>query len=116
MNREQLIAAMKATAGAAPKKFEVEGWGTIYLKPLTVEQCDLQQQESEVEGKDRLRFARGIARLICDEHGALLFDPESAEDLELIAQQPWESLKKLIVKGDEENATSEQGSQAAKNA
>jgi len=116
MTRDDLIAAMKATASAPPKKFNVKGWGDIYLKPLTVEQCDLQQQETEVEGKDRLRFARGAARLICDKAGNLLFDPENAEDLELLAKQPWDLLKQVIARGADESATSETGSDSAKKA
>jgi hypothetical protein len=114
MNRSDLIEAMKATASAPPKKFNVKGWGDIFIKPLTVEQCDLQQQEPDTEGKDRLRFARGAARLICDEKGELLFDPENAEDLELLAKQPWELLRKVIARGGEENATSEAGSAEVK--
>jgi hypothetical protein len=115
MNRDALIAAMQATASAPPTKCDVDGWGTLYLKPLTVEQCDLQQQETEVEGKDRLRFARGAARLICDEQGKLLFDPENAEDLELLAKQPWAKLKQVITKGGDQAATTEAGSAEVKN-
>lgn len=114
MNRADLIAAMQATASAPPKKCTVEGWGTVYLKPLTVEQCDLQQQESETEGKDRLRIARGAARVICDKNGALLLDPENPEDLELLAKQPWQKLQELLSASGVDNATSEAGREAVK--
>jgi len=116
MNREDLIAAMKATAETPPRKIEVPGWGTVFVKALTVEQVDLQQQETVVDGKDRLRFARAAARLLCDEKGALLFDANDPEHLELLAKQPWESLKRVIAVGGDESATTEAGGEAAKKA
>lgn len=114
MNREELIAAMKATASQPPKKQEVAGWGTLYVKAMTVEQCDLQQQQPKAEGKDRFRFARACCRLICDESGVLLFDPDKQEDLELIAAQPWELLQQIINVGADEAATSAAGGEAVK--
>lgn len=118
MNKQELIAAMQATAAAAakPRKIQVPGWGDVYVKSLTVEEVDLQQQEPPVEGKDRLRFARGAARLLCDEHGQRLFDATDPDDLELLAKQPWESLKLVITEGSDESATSADGSEAAKKA
>lgn len=116
MKREELIKAMRATADKPPREVTVEGWGTFYVKELSVEQVDLQQQEPDVVGKDRLRFARGAARLICDEQGNLIFDPTNAEDVELLAKQPWHQLKKVIAIGGEENGTSEAGSAKAKKA
>jgi hypothetical protein len=118
MNREKLIAAMQATAEQPPRDVTIEGWGTLFVKELTVEQVDLQQQEPDesVDGKDRLRFARGAARLICDEKGELIFDATNKDHLELLAKQPWHRLKKVISVGGEENATSEKGSAAAKKA
>jgi hypothetical protein len=116
MNRDALIAAMHATAAAPPRKIPVPGWGDVYVKALTVEQVDLQQQEPAVEGKDRLRFARGAARMLCDENGVLLFDAENKDDLELLAKQPWESLKAIMVAGGDESATTEAGSETAKKA
>lgn len=94
MNREQLIAAMSGTPRL--KMFHVEGWGTLHIRPLTVAQVDLQQQESRKDGKDALRFARAAARMLCDEHGVLLFDEASEADLQLLASQPWESLRKVL--------------------
>jgi hypothetical protein len=111
-----LRAAMKATAVPKPKKLpEVPGWGTLYVKPLTVEEVDLQQQEIAVEGKDPLRFARGVARLLCDENGDTLFDPSNPDDLQLLAKQPWDMLQGVIAGGGVESATSEAGSAEVKN-
>jgi hypothetical protein len=116
MNRDALIAAMKATAATPPRKITVPGWGDVYVKALTVEQVDLQQQEPAVDGKDRFRFARGAARMLCDESGALLFDADKAEDLELLAAQPWDTLKAILVAGGDDSATTQAGAEAAKKA
>lgn len=115
--REELIAAMRATAGAPPKPVPVPGWGTIYVRSLTVEQVDLQQQEPKPEGDasgDRLRFAKAAARVMCDENGKLLFDVTNQEDLELLAAQPWESLSKIMNAGGDESATTQAGSEEVK--
>lgn len=113
MNRKELIAAMRATAGAPPKPCEVPGWGTVFVKPMTVEQVDLQQQEAKGEGPDRLRFARAAARIVCDEHGELLFDATSEDDLKLLAAQPWETLSKVL--GMKDHAITGEGQEEAKN-
>jgi hypothetical protein len=122
MNRADLIAAMQATAGQPPKKVEVAGWGTLYVRSLTVEQVDLQQQQNaeiarelqQSGGKDRLRFARGAARVMCDEAGKLFFDVDNPDDLELLAAQPWDMLQKVVQAANDENAVSEEGSAAVK--
>lgn len=88
------------------KPVEVPGWGTVYVRPLTVAQVDLQQQEAKREGADPLRFARAAARMLCDEHGVLLFDANSKEDLDLLAAQSWDQLRLLLeaeAGGDEKN-------------
>ncbi len=106
MNRDQLIAAMRGAPSL--KKVEVEGWGTLYVRPLTVEQVDMQQQEAREakDGKDPLRFARAAARMLCDATGQLLFDVNNAEDLKLIAAQPWDKVRAVLeadAGGDEKN-------------
>ncbi len=104
MKREELIAAMRGKP--VLKSVEIEGWGKVYLRPLTVAQIDLQQQEAKREGTDPHRFARAIARMLCDEDGALLFSETSEEDVALIAGQAWDKLRKVLEAevGDEKNA------------
>lgn len=104
MNREQLLAAMRGPVKLKP--VDVPGWGTVHIRPLTVAQVDLQQQEAKREGADPHRFARAAARMLCDEHGVLLFDATSKEDIELLAAQGWEQLRPLLeaeTGGDEKN-------------
>jgi hypothetical protein len=126
MNREQIIAAMQATS-VKPRPVHIEGWGTLYVKVMTVEQVDLQNQSKKLApnvsdaddgqpGKDRFRFARGAAQVLCDENGKLLFDAQNQQDLELIASQPWEKMQAILTDAGEDNATSEAGVAAVKKA
>lgn len=72
-----LRARILATANPKPVAVEVEAWGIVYVKPLTV--ADLDAAETEQDPK--LANARGLAKVLCDEEGVLLFDPNSADDL-----------------------------------
>jgi hypothetical protein len=104
MTREELIAAMQATAAQKPRAVEVKGWGTVYVRSPTVEEVDADvgaQGEDEDGAPDKRRIARGAARMICDEQGRRIFDPSNPADLDLLAKQPWPMLR-LITSADEE--------------
>lgn len=102
--RDELINLMQATANLAPVAVETKAWGTVYVKPPTVEEIDESNQadeekrkEEEAEGrKDKYRFARSAARVLCDEAGNRLFDPTAQADVELLARQPWALLQKVL--------------------
>lgn len=97
MNKKQLVEAMKKVveSSSKPKQVPVAGLGNVFVRPLTVEETEIQNQNSAdvLVGE---RFARGIARLICDEEGKRLFDPPTAEDVKLFASLPWESAQLLM--------------------
>lgn len=95
MDRAALIAAMQATAGGAPAPVEVAGWGTIYVRQLTV--AEVEEQAADTEAKeDKHRIARAAARVICGADGERLFDPRSEADVALIASQPWAMLRRVL--------------------
>lgn len=96
MNKEELIAAMRATAATPPVKVEVEGWGTLYVRPPTVAEVDVARTQQEVD--DGLQLARGACRVICDEHGARVFDPTNKEEVELLNSQPFDLVKRVLEK------------------
>lgn len=107
MKREALIAAIRAAAAPKPREVTVPGLGTVFVRPLTVEQVDLQQQakeDTDDDGKDRLRFARTFARTLCDAAGVLLFDPDNKEDVEMLAALPWGGMQEVLsaISGDSE--------------
>ncbi len=119
MTRDELIAAMQLTAAAAakPRAVKVPGWGQIHVRDVTVAEADEQAEEDDDagDGKDKCKLARGAARVICNEDGSLVFNPDLEEDVELIAQQPWALLKQVTDAAAVFNATSAEGSDAAKN-
>lgn len=101
MNRAELIAAMQATAAVEPRAVVTPKWGTVYVRDVTVAEIDAQTEDTSDE-KNKLRIARGAARVICDEAGVLLFDPDNADDVALLAKQPWKYLRLVLAEGDAE--------------
>ena len=103
MNRDELIAAMKADGADAPVKVEVRRWGTLYVRVPTVAEVEAAQKEDEdeaaQEGADIHVFARSAARLICDETGKRIFDPDNPNDIELLAARRWADLQQIITAG-----------------
>lgn len=100
MNRDELIAAMQSTAGEKPSPVEVKGWGTVYVRSLTVAEVE-EHAEDTKDKKDKNRIARAAARVICDESGKRLFDPDNESDVKLIASQRWSLLRKVLSATDE---------------
>jgi len=100
MTRDELIAAMRATAAPKPVSVTVPGWGTMYVKPPTVGEVDEASDAAEPEDGKKNRFARGAARLICDADGARVFDPLNVDDVLLLAAQPWSMLQRVMEAAD----------------
>lgn len=97
--REELLAAIRATAVQEPRAVVVPKWGTVYVRDITV--GEVEEQTADMEQKnDKMRIARGVARVLCDENGELLFDANDNEHVALLAKQPWKLLRKII---EEEN-------------
>jgi hypothetical protein len=95
MNREALVKAMQETAVQKPKPVETKRWGTVYLRTLTVGEIEDQVSDTD-DKKDKNRFARAAARILCDEKGERLFDPQSEKDVKLLASQPWALLRQVL--------------------
>lgn len=107
MTRDDLIAAMRATANATPATVEVEGWGVVYVRPPTVAEVDAARKQDEPD--DDKQFARGACRVICDKDGNRIFDPMNAEDVDLLAAQPWSMLTKVIAAAASADAKKKSG-------
>lgn len=101
MNREELIAKMQVTAAQKPTAVTVPGWGEVWVRALTVDEVEAQNEDTS-ENADRTRLARGAARLICDETGKRVFDPENPEDLKLISSQPWALMQQILAASDKQ--------------
>lgn len=107
MDRASLIAAMKAVAAEKPRAVTVPKWGTVYVRQLTVAEVDEQAADTK-DKDDKNRIARSACRVLCDESGVRVFDPDDANDVALLASQPWAMLRKVL-------ATSEGEPEPAKN-
>lgn len=115
MDRNELITALQQTATQKPKSVFVKGWGTVFIRALTVAEVNLQvelQQGEDVkvigeDGKevikriDKNRLARSAARVMCDEQGNRLLDPDNPEDVALLAKQPWAMLRRVLNASDD---------------
>lgn len=108
MNRDQIITAMQATAAQKPRAVTVNGWGEVFIRALTV--AEVEEQTNDVAEKkdadgnavvDKNRLARSAARLLCDADGQRLLDPENAEDVALLAKQPWKLLRQILAESDD---------------
>jgi hypothetical protein len=97
MDRKSLVKAMQETAAAAsaPRPLEVNGWGTVHVRAMLVSEVEAQASDT-ADGKDKNRFARAAARVLCDEKGVLIFDADKEEDVKLLASQPWKTLRKVL--------------------
>lgn len=104
MTRDELMAAMQATAAEKPRAVKVPKWGTVYVRPQTVSEVDaMTDQDDEVRSKQKL--ARSAACVICNEDGTRMFDPMNDEHVALLAKQPWPLLNKVL--GEASKATGE---------
>lgn len=112
MNKAELRAKILATSNPKPVAVEVPEWGDgIFVRPLLV-------GEVEALGADvdpKLRAARGVARMLCDENGELLFDPESTEDLFAINGLRASSLSRINAAMEKVNASTAEEAQGLGN-
>lgn len=110
-----LIELMQATASPAPVAVETKEWGTVYVRAVLA--CDLEDQSDDdaddSSGHSALvrNIVRGVARIVCDPSGKLLFDADNKEHFDLLSKQPWGLLQQLTDAGAKLNGTT-----SAKNA
>lgn len=95
MDRNALIAAMQATAAAPPAPVDVKGWGTVHIRAVMVSEVE-EQSADTADKQDKNKIARAACRVICDENGKRLLDPDNEEDVALVAKQPWPKLRKIL--------------------
>jgi hypothetical protein len=100
MDRAALIAVMTATAAEPPLPVDVPKWGRVYVKPITVAEVEDQAADTDPDKKNKRRMARAAARVICDEAGNRVFDPDDEEHVALLAKQPWSLLRVVLEASD----------------
>jgi hypothetical protein len=116
-DRAALLAAMQLTQAARPRPVTVPGWPTCYVRVLSADDIDAalaDRASDEAAGQpSKHRLAKAAARVLCDDTGALVFNPNSPEDLAFLGGQSWECLRVIVNAGDKHN---ELGEADAKNA
>lgn len=96
-----MLAALQATRVGAPTKITVLPWGDVWVRPTTVDDVEAQTDQGDAnQPMTKGRMARAAARVITDEHGTRLFDPNNAEHIALLGQQPWSLLRKVLEASD----------------
>lgn len=93
------LARLALTAAPVVRPVDVPGWGRVYVRALTVAEVDAASDDMRQEDKSR-RFARGAARVLCDEHGARLLNPADDTHIDLLARQPWSLLQMVLATAD----------------
>lgn len=89
MKRSDLLAAMTALVATAetPRPVHIKGLGDVHVREITIGEIDAQLADTS-DKKNQMRMARGATRLLCDERGERLLDPENDEDVALMARMP----------------------------
>lgn len=88
MNLEQLLAAMDGVAVEKPKgPVTIKGLGKVYIREITIGEMDAQIADDE-KGKNKTAIARGACRLLSDEDGNRLLDPENPDHVARMAKMP----------------------------
>jgi len=110
-------------AGKPPRKVDTKEWGTVYVRKVSFAEIEQQDNDSDevkaliaVVGQrlaaagvidpnkeSRIAGARGAARVICDESGNKEYDEYNADDVFLLATQPWELISSVLREKDEGN-------------
>jgi hypothetical protein len=91
MSKQALRDRILATASPKPVPVNIPEWGDVYVKPLLVGEIEAMSEDAD----PKLQTARGIARMLCDASGELLFDVNSATDLFAINRLPASSLNRI---------------------
>ena len=93
--------ALAAIASKAPRKVEIEGLDVpLFIKPVTLadyEFSDASDADTPEQKSQRLKTntAKALARLICDEKGVRVFDPDNPEDITFLQALPLETISAM---------------------
>lgn len=103
MTRDELIAAMRADGAEALVEVKIPRWGTLYVRPPLVDEIERQEEQAEAGDVPMGRvYAKAAARILCDEQGKRLFDPDSEDDIALLMRRREADLQKIMLAGRDE--------------
>lgn len=87
MNRDQLLAAMDTMAAAKPRPVHIRGLGDVHIREISIGEIDAQIADT-ADKKNKRGVARGACRLLADENGQMLLDPDNDADVTKMAKLP----------------------------
>lgn len=89
MKLEELLAKMDGLAAemGKPRAVNIPGIGDVHVREITIGEID-EQIEDTADEKNKRGVARGACRLLCDEQGNRLLDPENPQHVAKMAKLP----------------------------
>lgn len=105
MNLKELLAQMDAaiTEGRKAKDVTIRGLGKIYVRELTIGEVEDHIRDTETN-KGKRGLARGACRLLCDENGKRLLDPDNVEHVAKMAEMPLRALTAINKTQEDDDA------------
>jgi hypothetical protein len=96
--------AILATANPKPAPAEVDGWGTVYFRTLTVGQILSQQTDLKTSGEENhAALARALCRVLVNEDNTYVFNPDVKEDVQHVLSLPWQLVKAAMEQANKHN-------------
>lgn len=97
-----------------PLPITCEGWGLVYVKPMSLAAAEAAQAKDPEPTKDTL--AKGVIHSMCDVNGDLVFDIGNPDHLKLVQAQPQTYLLDFMSKAGKALGTGQEGADDAKKA
>lgn len=92
MEKTELFKLLQSTSKPELLAVDVDGWGTVYVKQLTISAVEKQAKQG-ADGENVV--ARNIALSMCDKDGNQFLDPDDKEHMDLLSSQSWERIKPI---------------------
>ena len=89
MNLDQLLAAMDRLGAemSKPRLVPIKGLGDVHVREITIGEIDAQIEDT-ADAKNKRGIARGACRVLADEDGNRLLDPDNPSHVEKMARLP----------------------------
>lgn len=128
MDRQTFLAAAASPTLFPPMRLDIPAFSDqpVFIKTLSVLQVQQQSEESTaaavaVDGESAADFAtrqqrqamRNICRILCDEQGEPLLDPDNADHVATVQGLPWPVMQAIIQANTRHNAVGDDTNAAA---